>query len=98
MPARPGRAHSTSSLGLAEAQRSFLFHLRAENKAPSTITTYGKAIDQFARYLATAGRSDRIADVGRDDLRGFLVSLQDAHFRPATVANRCLLYTSPSPR
>ena len=87
MPARPGRSKSTS-LGLADAQRSFLLHLRAENKAPSTVTTYGKAIDQFARYLAGAGRSDRIVDVCRDDLRGFLVSLQDAHFRPATVANR----------
>jgi site-specific recombinase XerD len=87
MPARPGRSQSTS-LALADAQRSFLLHLRAENKAPSTVATYGKAIDQFARYLAGAGRSDRIADVGRDDLRGFLVSLQDASFRPATVANR----------
>jgi site-specific recombinase XerD len=67
---------------------SFTLHLRAENKAPSTIATYAKALALFAAYLARRGHSGRLADVTRDDVRGFLVSLADAGSRPASVANR----------
>jgi hypothetical protein len=35
---------------------SFTRHLRAENKAPSTIVTYAKAVEQFDAFLAEPRR------------------------------------------
>ena len=34
---------------------SFTRHLRAENKAPSTVVTYGKAVVQFDAFLERSG-------------------------------------------
>jgi len=69
---------------------SFTRHLRAENKAPSTIVTYSKAVEQFETFLAEPRRRRprRVADVRREDVEAFLVDRQDAGMRPATLSQR----------
>ena len=69
---------------------SFTRHLRAENKAPSTIVTYSKAVEQFEAFLAEPRRRRprRVADVRREDVEAFLVERSDAGRRPATVSQR----------
>jgi hypothetical protein len=69
---------------------SFTRHLRAENKAPSTIVTYSKAVEQFETFLAEPRRRRprRVADVRREDVEAFLVERQDAGMRPATLSQR----------
>jgi len=69
---------------------SFTRHLRAENKAPSTIVTYAKAVEQFEAFLAEPRRRRprRVADVRREDVETFLVDRQEAGMRPATLSQR----------
>jgi site-specific recombinase XerD len=67
---------------------SFSRHLRAENKAPSTITTYAKAVIQLADYLERAGMPTAVAGIRREHVESFLIDLQDNARRPATVAQR----------
>ncbi len=69
---------------------SFTRHLRAENKAPSTIVTYAKAVEQFEAFLAEPRRRRprRVADVRREDVETYLVDRQDAGMRPATLSQR----------
>jgi site-specific recombinase XerD len=69
---------------------SFTRHLRAENKAPSTIVTYSKAVEQFESFLAEPRRRRprRVADVRREDVEAFLVERSDAGMRPATLSQR----------
>jgi site-specific recombinase XerD len=67
---------------------SFNRHLRAENKAPSTITTYSKAVDQLDAYLASVGMPRAVAHVRREHIEAFLVALQERGARPATVSQR----------
>jgi site-specific recombinase XerD len=68
---------------------SFTRHLRAENKAPSTIVTYSKAVDQFETFLAESRRRRprRVADVRREEVEAFLVERQDAGMRPASASS-----------
>jgi site-specific recombinase XerD len=69
---------------------SFTRHLRAENKAPSTIVTYSKAVEQLELFLAEPRRRRprRVADVRREDVEAFLIDRQDAGMRPATLSQR----------
>jgi site-specific recombinase XerD len=69
---------------------SFTRHLRAENKAPSTIVTYAKAVEQFDAFLAEPRRRRprRVADIRREDVEAFLVDRADAGMRPATLSQR----------
>jgi site-specific recombinase XerD len=69
---------------------SFTRHLRAENKAPSTIVTYSKAVEQFEAFLAEPRRRRprKVADVRREDVEAFLVERSDAGMRPATLSQR----------
>ena len=86
MPPRPGRPDLT--LPIPVALDSFTLALRADNKAPSTVVTYRKAVKQFAAHLAATGGPSTIGAMGRDHVRGFLVALQESGSRPATVASR----------
>jgi site-specific recombinase XerD len=65
---------------------AFERHLRAENKAPSTITTYRKACDQFAAFVDAHGMP-ALEHLRREHVEAFLVGLQE-HNRPATIAQR----------
>ncbi len=76
-------AHSTVRSELD----SFVRHLRAENKAPSTITTYAKSVEQLADFLERAGMPTDVPNIRREHVEAFLVDLQ-ARARPATVAQR----------
>lgn len=67
---------------------SFGRHLRAENKAPSTITTYAKAVEQLDAFLAAVGMPRAVAHVHREHIEAFLVALQEKGARPATVSQR----------
>jgi site-specific recombinase XerD len=51
--------------------RSFERHLRAENKSPKTVTTYGDSVAQLRAYLAAEGIGSA-AEVRRQDLEGFM--------------------------
>lgn len=77
-------AHSSVS----DLLPSFTRHLRAENKSPSTIVTYGKAVEQLADFLGRDQRPTTIDAVQRADIEAFLVDLQVRGARPATVAQR----------
>ena len=67
---------------------SFARHLRAENKAPSTITTYSKAVVQLDDHLHAVGMPRAVAAIHREHVEAFLVALQDRGARPATVSQR----------
>jgi site-specific recombinase XerD len=71
---------------------SFTRHLRAENKAPSTIITYAKAVEQLGAFLAEPRRRRprRVADIRREDVEAFLVERSDAHARAERRLRRAL--------
>lgn len=87
-----GRARSDSITqpDILDNLASFTRHLRAENKAPSTIVTYAKAVEQFDAFLAEPRRRRprRVAGVRREDVEAFLVERSDAGMRPATLSQR----------
>src|SRR5712692_4792384 len=80
-------AHSSVRSDVRANLGSFTRHLRAENKAPSTIVTYGKAIEQLADYIEASAMPADVANIRREHVEAFLVDLQ-ARARPATVAQR----------
>jgi len=51
--------------------RSFERHLRAENKSPKTVTTYGDSVSQLREYLAREGITSA-GEVGREHIEGFM--------------------------
>jgi site-specific recombinase XerD len=111
----PGR-HSTAGSDQTKDLESFVRYLRAENKAPSTITTYAKAVKQLIDYQQShsvayalgsrtpedgealarevlkgeTGLQKAVLEAGAtpDQIRDFLVDLQDRGQQPATVAQR----------
>lgn len=80
--------NSSAAADIAPNRESFVRHLRAENKAPSTVVTYGKAIDQLAAYLEASGMPTTVAALTREHVESFLIALQAKGHRPATVAQR----------
>jgi site-specific recombinase XerD len=84
------RPDSIAEPDILDNLASFSRHLRAENKAPSTIVTYSKAVEQFELFLSEPRRRRprRVADVRREDVEAFLVERQDAGMRPATLSQR----------
>lgn len=82
------RVDSTAEPDVSANLASFSRHLRAENKAPSTIVTYSKAVNQLDAFLERDHRPRVVADLRREDVEAFLLSLQDAARQPATVAQR----------
>jgi site-specific recombinase XerD len=67
---------------------SFKRHLRAANRAPLTITTYGKAVEALAAFLEGHGMPTEAASITREHVESYLVDLQDRGHKPATVAQR----------
>lgn len=80
--------NSSAAADIAPNRESFVRHLRAENKAPSTVVTYGKAIDQLAAYLEASGMPTTVAALTREHVESFLIALQAKGHRPATVSQR----------
>jgi integrase/recombinase XerC len=66
--------------------RSWLRHLRAENKSPRTLETYGEALGPFARYIARQAIDD-VGLVTAEHVDAFITELLDTR-APATANNR----------
>ena len=62
--------------------------LPPKNKSPSTLLTYGKAIEQFANYAAEMGMPTNPESITREHVGEFLIHLQTNGWKPASVANR----------
>ena len=58
--------------------------LRAERRAAKTIETYGLGVRKFADWHGDVD----VSEVTRDDVRGFLVHLEDEGYEPASVRAR----------
>ena len=87
--ARPVPVKESSAGGnIAPLRASFLRHLHAEKRSPSTRVTYVKAIDQLDAFLDASGMPTAVADNSREHVEHFLVSLQERGMRPATVSQR----------
>jgi site-specific recombinase XerC len=84
----PEITDSTGLSSIGPLRDSFLRHLAAENKSPSTRITYQAAIDLFATFVVQQGMPDDVAALRREHVEAFLVDLQARGMRPATVANR----------
>jgi site-specific recombinase XerD len=92
--ARPSRTSSivaedhraATGLTIDAAIDSYRLSLRAGNKSPATIKTYLAALEQFRRFLAERGMPRVLPAIRREHLEAFVVALQDAGQRPATVS------------
>ena len=59
---------------LERLARSFERHLRAENKSPKTVTTYGESVTQLWGYLAGEGITS-VGQIRRVHIEGFMENL-----------------------
>ena len=66
---------------------SFKRSLRAENKSPKTIDTYGEAASQFIAFLKESGMPTEATRITREHVESFIVELHKDK-AAATVANR----------
>ena len=80
-------AQTITETSVEEITRSFLRSLRAENKSPRTIETYGEACRGFSSFLADRGMPLAIAAVAREHVEAFIEELL-ARWKPATAQNR----------
>ena len=83
VPQAPG---SANDLQIEAAIPSYGRHLRAANRSPATIKTYLSALDGLHRYLQAQGMPTGLRAIRREHLEAYLVSLQDAGKKPATVS------------
>ncbi len=77
---------AATGLTIDTAIDSYRLSLRAGNKSPATIKTYLAALAQFSRFLADRGMPRTLRAIRREHVEAFVVSLQDAGQRPATVS------------
>src|SRR4051812_15362842 len=84
----PQVADSTALSALGPLRDSFLRHLAAENKSPSTLLTYGKAAEQLGEFLAGAGMPTEVDAITREHVESFLLDLEANGWKPASRANR----------
>jgi site-specific recombinase XerD len=66
----------------------FMLHLEAENRAPRTRTTYAEAVRALDDFLSRTGMPRLVANIRREHIEAFQVSLQQKGAKPTTVANR----------
>ena len=93
-PIVPDQSEIANDLQIEAAIPSYGRHLRAANRSPATIKTYLSALDGLHRYLQAQGMPTGLRAVRREHLEAYLVSLQDAGKKPATVS---LAYRSLQP-
>jgi site-specific recombinase XerD len=84
----PQVADSSVLSAISPLRESFLRHLAAENKSASTLLTYGKAVEQFAEFVARSGMPADVGALRREHVEAFLIDLQANGWKPASVANR----------
>lgn len=68
--------------------QSFARHLRARNMAAKTQDTYLESCGQLAAFLAERGMPTAVERIRREHIETWIVALQDAGRKPATVNNR----------
>jgi site-specific recombinase XerD len=71
-----------------DLRASFLLSLRATRRSPRTVQGYAGSCDQFARFLAERSPGRLVECTTRDDLRAFMVALEDRGNAPNTLATR----------
>jgi site-specific recombinase XerD len=67
--------------------RSWERSLRATRRSPATIANYRTAGLQLAKHLEAAGMPTRVADLKREHVEDYIISIGDRH-SPATTATR----------
>lgn len=84
------RAHSPATgpagFTVAKARPSFQRFLRAQNVSKATLANYLTALDRFERYLLEQGMPTELGGIRREHVEAWLVQLQDAGLRPASVS------------
>lgn len=85
---QPAEIVAPAGLAIEPARASYVRHLRAENKRPRTIETYLAALDTFRRYLGDQGMPSTVAAIRREHIEAWIVAMQDAGQRPASVSVR----------
>src|SRR5438128_2569545 len=77
------QAHSSTAEGrestaedISTNLRHFQRHLRAENLSPATVEVYTRAVRQFGDFLAARGMPRTVAEITREYIEEWLVSLQ----------------------
>jgi site-specific recombinase XerD len=85
---------TAASVGdLATLIPSFERSLRAANKSPKTIATYGEAANQLLAFLRESGMPTEVAKIGREHVESFIERLV-ATKSPSTANNRYRALTS----
>ena len=86
VPHRSRNESGGNRLTIDAAIDSYRLSLRAGNKSPATIKTYLAALARFSRFLAERGMPRTLRAIRREHVEAFIVALQDAGQRPATVS------------
>jgi site-specific recombinase XerD len=76
---------AATGLTMSAAIGSYRRHLRAENKSANTITMYLGALEKFAAYAREQGMPATIRGIRREHIEAWLVAIQEAGRKPATV-------------
>jgi site-specific recombinase XerD len=74
------------NLTIDGAIESYRRHLRAENKAPATLTAYLGALELFNRFVKERAMPQELLAIRREHLEAFLVDLQERGSSPASVS------------
>jgi site-specific recombinase XerD len=82
-----GSTKATSPSHVRTLAASFLRSLRAANKSPRTIETYGEALRQFADHLERNGMPTDVDRLHREHVESYVEELL-ARWKPATASNR----------
>jgi site-specific recombinase XerD len=80
-------ASEFTGTSVEELTASFTRSLRAENKSPRTIETYGEACRAFSLFLADHGMPTAIGSIAREHVEAFVEDLLQ-RWKPATAQNR----------
>ena len=74
------------SISVLEAIEEYRTYNRAQSYSPHYVASSDRNLQEFARWLAEEGRSDRIADLTIDDARAFMIYVQEREnrVRPGT--------------
>lgn len=77
----PAREHSLKLLDTPKLLDAWLLSCRAENKSPLTVSTYRHKISSFLSFISGYSKT-----IGNQEVRLYLVSLQEKHLSPSTIS------------
>src|SRR5438105_2520119 len=83
-----------SELTIESAIDSYRRHLRAGGMTPVTVGLYIYRLRRFDAYLRANGMPTGVTAIRREHIESYIVSLQEAGYRPATIS---LAYRSIQP-